>query len=242
MLSVDGSECIFNVSSYTLDLSSFKGQNRSYKIGNYSYNYTPCQDGLKCKREASNSNMNSKYINRFEADDKTPCMADKINGKDDKCEVYFAVWDGNLAAIYDESNKEFILHYSNGGKLKEICDDKSYNLTISRKCDKDVTDFTMTNVEISDSNKCAIKFDISSQAACVSGSSGGGNSGSNNGSNNGTVLGLSIGWICIIGFGLVIILYCILGYVISKKTNEDRTWTDIRKNMPHLKFWCLRLK
>ena len=99
---VHGAECSYTVSDHTIDLSSIKGSTLSITDGEWTYYYSPCEDGLTCTDSDGVSQS---------------AMADQFKEGNDFCTAYLALWIEEEPAY---SGGTFTFEWSNG-KSSNTC-------------------------------------------------------------------------------------------------------------------------
>ena len=108
-LTVESKDCKYVVSGISLDLSPLQGETLLINDSKWTYEYTPCEDGLEC------SSGSLPFI----------VMADQIKTEDDTCTSYLAYWNKTTQPKY--SDGIFTFTYANG-ESSETCPQLRANL------------------------------------------------------------------------------------------------------------------
>ena len=145
------SNCVWTTSTgYTLDLTDLYGSILEYSsaLSDYTYYYSPCNDGVICTH-------NSSIINNIRA------MA--TQEKNGFCESYLAKYDDTITPTYTASSKTFTFEYNNG-ETSGVCDNPR-EFIIEYECGSLNTLYKVKSV--TEVASCIYKMSISTYLACI---------------------------------------------------------------------------
>lgn len=206
--------CLFQDSlgsGLVLDLSAFSCRTLEFTQKDYQYLFTPCGD-----RDSCQSNQ-----------DTVTAMMVQSNPSKKFC-ARIANWDQFESQPSYDGN-EWKLEYSNG----EQCFDEPRLFTTVWRCSESENDVRVQ--EVTEPVPChyvmimytkyACKHNTYSKQNCLYPPSS-------------DQYGLSAGWILIIIFINIVLIYCFIGYVFNATVrNKKNGFGDIKGNIPNLQFW-----
>jgi len=158
------------------------------------------------------------------------------------CQFFLSQWDeGETAPIFRKNRDgdgvwSWTFEYTNG----QPCNGGDRRFDIVWKCDTTAQPFSLqTECGQVDNNECHNEMKIKSVFACEEGEEALQASGSSRGSGGGAGGGSLV---MILSF-VALILYFVIGYIISvmRLEKEERDWTQVKQHFPQYEFWTYGL-
>ena len=104
--------CSHTVNGHSIDLSPLKGKTISKTEGDWTYYFTPCQDGLSCDSQSG---------------EQVYAMADQYKMGNDFCTAYLAQYSREIEPKYN--NGVFTFTWNNG-QAGNACEELSHHIYI----------------------------------------------------------------------------------------------------------------
>jgi len=150
-------------------------------------------------------------------------MCDQYNPSRHICTAFLAEYDASVFPYFNVTDVSWNFNFDDG--LTSSTCPKRY-LKITWRCGT-----SSKAIKAGETSSCYYYFILETPLAC--------NVTFPSGSSSSSSSSLSGGWVFIIILSVLIVVYCVGGYVFNGYKHPENGWGNVRENVPNLSFWSL---